>query len=145
MTNSSGVFVPAEVRENKPALPLLRPVASGALSSGGNNSQVIDIHDLVVKNQTATYFFQASDNSMTSAGIHDGDILAVDNSKAVEPGKVVIAVVEGRLSARRLIDKDGRLLLVSENYDNPNYPEIDITEQQEASVWGVVTYCLHSL
>ncbi len=59
-----------------------------------------------------------------------------------ESEKVVIAALNGELTVKRLVRRNGRVLLVPEN---PDYPEIDITEHEYVHIWGVVTYVIHKL
>ncbi len=79
---------------------------------------------------------------MVNAGIFDGDLLVVDRIIPASHNKVVIAALDGELTVKRLVRRDGRVLLVPEN---PNYPEIDITEHEYVHIWGVVTYVIHKL
>jgi DNA polymerase V len=81
-------------------------------------------------------------DSMINAGIYENDILVVDRSIKPTDGKIVIAVVNGELTVKRLSDKPGRLCLLPEN---PRYNPIEITEEVELSIWGVVRHVLHSL
>jgi DNA polymerase V len=81
-------------------------------------------------------------DSMIGAGIHNGDLLVVDRSLHPVSGKVVVAIVEGELTIKRLVKRKNRLFLCPEN---PAYPEIDITERDETGIWGVATYVLHKL
>jgi len=55
---------------------------------------------------------------------------------------VVVAVVDGELTIKRFLKKNGQVLLVAEN---PGYPDFDITGREDVSIWGVVTYVVHNL
>lgn len=79
---------------------------------------------------------------MIGAGIHDGDLLVVGRSTNAVPGNVVIAIIEGELTIKRLIKRKGKIILAPEN---PDYPEIDITGREDADIWGVVTHVVHNL
>ena len=79
---------------------------------------------------------------MEGAAIHDGDLLIVDRSLEPISGKVVIAVVDGELTIKRLRISKGKYLLEPEN---ENYPTKKITEDMEFEVWGVVTNVIHPL
>lgn len=57
-------------------------------------------------------------------------------------GKVVITIIEGELTIKRLIRKKSKTILVPENQ---GYPEIDITDREDADIWGVVTHVVHNL
>lgn len=76
---------------------------------------------------------------MTGAGINDGDLLLVDRGIDPAPGKIVIAVVDGEYTVKRLDVIQGRTVLVAENLD---YADIVLHEHTEMSVWGVVTWIL---
>ena len=56
--------------------------------------------------------------------------------------KLVVAAIDGEFTIKRLVKRAGRLFLAPEN---PAYPEIDFTGQEQASIWGVATYVLHRL
>ena len=123
--------------------PLLCPVPAGWPSPSEDYVEdVLDLHQLMVKNPPATYFLRATGHSMIGAGIHDGDLLVVDRSKEPKAGRVVIAAVDGELTIKRLLKKNGRVLLAAEN---PDYPDFDISGREDASIWGVVIYVIHSL
>ena len=77
---------------------------------------------------------------MEGAGIHCGDVVIVDRSLEAKNGRVVIAVIHGELLIRRLEIQQGRKRLVP---TTPGLSPIDVTEQ--CSIWGVVTYVIHSL
>ena len=79
---------------------------------------------------------------MIEAGIHDGDIIIVDRSLDAQQGKVVVAVVDGQLTVKRLERDDNVWLLKAEN---PVYPSINPEDAQDIQIWGVVTYVIHNL
>jgi len=102
----------------------------------------LDLNEHVIKHPAATYFVRASGDSMTGAGIFDGDLLVVDRSLEPAHGRVAIVEVDGQLAVKRLFKSGGRFSLRSEN---ANYPPIDLPEESEVTVWGVVTHVLHNL
>ena len=138
------ILFPALVPEEREGAPVfLCPVPAGWPSPADDYIEdTLDLHKFAVRNEPATFFFHASGDSMIGAGIHDGDILVVDRSITAVPGKVVIAAVDGELTVKRLVRKGKHLLLMPEN---PDYTPIDITLHEDAGIWGVVTYVLHSL
>ena len=79
---------------------------------------------------------------MTGAGINNNDILIVDRSVAPISGKIVIAVISGELTVKRLIKTEASCRLVAEN---PDYSDIEITEEMELEIWGVATNAIHTL
>uniref|UniRef100_UPI000B25CB21 LexA family protein n=1 Tax=Legionella pneumophila TaxID=446 RepID=UPI000B25CB21 len=80
--------------------------------------------------------------SMVDAGIFSGDWLLVDRSIEPSDGRIVIAAVNGELTVKRLSKKGGRGQLLPAN---PKFQPIDITEDSEMVIWGVVTLVLHEL
>lgn len=77
---------------------------------------------------------------MKNAGIHSGDLLIVDKSIEAIHGHIVIAAVDGELTVKRLSRLHNRVQLLPEN---DSYQPIDITEDQDIVIWGVVTYVIH--
>jgi len=102
----------------------------------------LDLNELMVANPAATFFVRVAGDSMIGAGIHHHDILVVDRSLVPAPGRVVIAVVDGELTVKRLVSQDGQLRLRAEN---PDYPDIIPTENSDWEIWGVVSFVVHSL
>ena len=102
----------------------------------------LDLHRHLVRNEAATFFLRAHGESMLGAGIHDGDLLVVDRSIDPVHRKVVIAALEGELTVKRLLHREGRILLATENV---RFEPIDITENEFVHIWGVVTYVVHKL
>ena len=96
----------------------------------------LSLDALLIQNKEATFFFRAKGDSMTGAGIFDGDLLVVDKSLTPSSDSIVIAVVDGELSVRRLIKQGGQVSLRPEN---SAFKEIMLKSEQELQVWGVVT------
>lgn len=139
----TNIIQAAELEKNAPGIPLLCPVPAGWPSPSEDYIEnTLNLHELVVRNPAATYFLRAMGESMIGAGIHSGDLLVVDRSKEAQSGKVVVAVIDGELTVKRLLKKNGRTILAAEN---PGYRDFDITGREDASIWGVVTYVVHNL
>lgn len=102
----------------------------------------VDLTAALVEDQAATFIVRASGHSMTGAGIADGDELLVDRSKTPRHGDVVIAVLDGQLTIKRLEVAAGGVTLRSENAE---YPDIAVPEMSELQIWGVATICIHHL
>ena len=77
---------------------------------------------------------------MTKADIHSGDILIVDRSLQPEHHNIVLAVIDGEFTVKRLAVNDGSLYLSPEN---DNFTPIKITEEMDFLVWGVITHIIH--
>lgn len=102
----------------------------------------IDLTQMLVDDQAATFIVRASGHSMTGAGISDGDELLVDRSKRPQHGDIIVAVLDGELTVKRLEVHAGGVVLKSENSE---HPDIVVAELSDLQVWGVATYCIHHL
>jgi len=100
----------------------------------------IDLNSYLVTHPAATFFVRASGNSMTGANIHDGDLLIVDRALEAAHDDIVIAVVHGEITVKRLHYLRGEVALVPEN---DSYKKIFINEHSELHIWGVVTNVIH--
>ena len=137
------IFTAADLEEDRAGQPLLCPLPAGWPSPAENYvEEPLDLHKLAVRNPPATFFLRVIGDSMIGACIHNGDLLVVDRSRPSASGKVVVAVVDGELTIKRLVKREGKTLL---SPANPAYPEIDITGREETGIWGVATFVLHRL
>ncbi|MEG3581804.1 MAG: translesion error-prone DNA polymerase V autoproteolytic subunit [Chloroflexota bacterium] len=102
----------------------------------------LDLNEHLVKHPAATFFVRAAGYSMIKAGIHPGDILVVDRSLEAKHGKIVIAVVDGQLTVKRLHKSVQDTYLMPENEE---FEPIRFEEDSEVVIWGVVTNVLHEV
>ena len=77
---------------------------------------------------------------MQGAGMKSGDILVVDRSLTPQSGKIVVALINGEFTVKRLKIEGQNISLVPEN---PCYPTIEVAAEADFQVWGVVTYVIH--
>ena len=100
----------------------------------------LDLNELLVKRPAATYFVRVEGDSMSGAGISDGDLLVVDRSLRPADGDVIIASVDGDFTVKTYRrDADGIRLEPA----NPAYPTIRLRAGQELDYFGKVTACIH--
>ncbi len=102
----------------------------------------LDLNRHLIRNPAATFFVRVTGDSMLKAGIHCGDLLVVDRSIEPRDKNVVIAVVNGELTVKRIRIRKNKLTLVAEN---EAYQSQEINKEIEFEVWGVVTNVIHSL
>lgn len=120
---------------------LFESVAAGFPSpADDHHERAIDIGRYLVKNPAATFYVKVKGDSMLGAGIHPGDILVVDRSLVATHGSIVVAVLNGEFTVKRLHRQGGVVRLVAEN---TLYPDLAIEEWDDFSVWGVVAHVLH--
>lgn len=105
-------------------------------------SGTLDLNEHLIAHKEATFFLRAKGHSMTGASIQDGDLLVVDRSLTPTHRSVVIAVVDGEFTVKRLCQRAGRIRLLAEN---PDFAPIEFQEGQELQIWGVVTNVIHKI
>jgi len=100
----------------------------------------LNLQDHLIQNPSATFCIRAVGESMNDAGIQSGDIMLVDKSLTPKNRSVVLAVIDGEFTVKRVNVSEKELYLMPEN---ENFPPIKITEEMDFQVWGVVTYIIH--
>ena len=119
------------------------PVEAGFPSPANDHIESsINLNDHLILRPAATFITRAKGRSMIGAGIYDGDLLIVDRSLEVCEGCIVIAALNNELTVKRVEKCRAQTFLVSENKD---YPKIEIREEMEVVIWGVVTNVIHKL
>ena len=102
----------------------------------------ISLDKFLVNNHLSTFYAKASGNSMTGAGIDNGDIMVIDRSLEPTENKIAVCCIDGEFTVKRIkIKKDG-LYLFPENKD---FEPIKITESNQFIVWGIVTYVIKAI
>ena len=104
--------------------------------------ETIDPAALLIANRPATFLMRVDGASMVDVGIFDKDIVVVDRSLDPRHGDVVVAVVDGERSLKRL-DLSGDVPRLS--FANASLPAFVAAELSDALIWGVVTWNLHRL
>lgn len=102
----------------------------------------ISIDQIVVKNATATFYAKANGNSMIGAGIDDGDILVIDKSIEPQDGKIAVCFIDGEFTVKRIKVQENSLLLLPEN---KLFEPIEVTQENDFIIWGIVTYVVKKL
>ena len=100
----------------------------------------LDLNEYLIKHPAATFIVRTSGSSMTSASIYSDDLLIVDRSIVPKNNNIVVASIFGDLTVKKLKKKEKSLFLVPANND---YPSIEVKEEMECFIWGVVTYIIH--
>ncbi|AVG17008.1 error-prone repair protein UmuD [Chromobacterium vaccinii] len=125
-------------REGGGLSPLvLAPVRAGFPSPADDYlDDNINLHEYLVDDPPATFIVRVRGDSMIGAGIADGDLLVVDKGLTPVNGDIVVAVIDGEFTVKRLYRRAGACVLAPEN---SAYPPISLQPGQELLVWGVVT------
>jgi DNA polymerase V len=102
----------------------------------------LDLNEYLIVHPNSTFFVRVEGFSMSGAGILPDDLLIVDRSQEAINNKIIIAIIDGELTIKRLKIIDDVYWLVPEN---PDYNPIRIDENIDFIIWGVVTYVIHKL
>jgi len=111
-------------------------VPAGFPTPADDFHETFDIVSHIVRHPTATFFMRVTGDSMTGAGIFDGDLLVVDRSMEAESGDIVVAILNGEFTIKRFRRNEAAIELVPEN---PRFRKIVLNEGMELEIWGVVT------
>lgn len=102
----------------------------------------ISLDKAVVKNEAATFYARVAGQSMVGAGLDDGDLLVIDRSLEPIDGKIAVCFVDGEFTVKRLkVDKDCVWLMP----ENAQYKPLQVTEENELIIWGIVTHVLKAV
>jgi DNA polymerase V len=93
----------------------------------------------LVKNKEATFYARVSGDSMVGAGLDDGDLLVIDRSLNPENGKIAVCLVDGEFTVKRIKKEKNKLYLMPENI---KYKPIELKQENELIIWGVVEYVI---
>ena len=103
----------------------------------------IDLNSHLIKNIPSTFLIRVQGKSMIDAGIHDGDLLVVDRSLNPKNFSTVIANVNEELVVKTFLREKNQSFLTSGSKKITD--KINLTENPEIVIWGVVTYVIHAL
>ena len=101
----------------------------------------IDLNSHLITNAPATFIIRVQGKSMTNVGIYDGDLLIVDKSLNPKNFCTVIANVNEELVVKTLIKSKETNYLTSGSKNTSD--RINLTDNPEIIIWGVVTYVIH--
>lgn len=134
---------PARVAVSRPRPLFGAKVAAGFPSPADDYMEgALDLNEHLVRNPAATFFVRVTGESMRDAGIFPNDLLVVDRSLEPKNGSVVIAVLNGELTVKRIWKRNGQVELRAAN---PDFPPIRLAGEMELDIWGVVKYAIHQL
>ena len=124
-------------------IPLLNDSVSAGFPSPADDytEENIDLNEHLISNPFSTFFLRVKGESMINAGIKDKDLIIVDKSLIARPGNIIIAMIDGEFTIKRLSIKNDELYLKAENH---NYPDFSFKDHIDVQIWGVVIYSIHS-
>lgn len=129
---------------NFPVLPYYSSTVSAGFPSPADDNVAsnLNLNKLLIKHEAATFFMEVKGDAMKDAGIWSGDILVVDRSLSAKHGRVVIVTIGEELFIRRLYKLRNKVLLMPENKE---YEPMEINNDIESVIWGVVNYVIHKV
>jgi repressor LexA len=104
-----------------------RPLAASPVRAGlpdpieDDEADAVTIDDYLIERPSQTVLVRVKGDSMIDAGIFEGDLVVVEKRPAAQKGDIVVAIVDGQFTLKRLDLEQGRFVLKPEN---PAYPVI---------------------
>jgi len=127
---------------------MLLPLASEYVSAGFPSPAEdyidigINLNDELIHHPASTFYLRVKGESMHNAGILNGDLLIVDPSLEAQPGNIVVAILDGSFTLKKLTYRKNIPYLEAEH---PNYPPINLRNYETVQIWGVAIYSIHRL
>ncbi|MDE0878022.1 MAG: translesion error-prone DNA polymerase V autoproteolytic subunit [Sphingomonas bacterium] len=125
--------IPFELVPREAPVSLIELPAGFPSPAQDDMEEPIDLAAWLVEHPAASYVMRVAGHSMTGAGINDGDLVVVSRANEARPGDIVVALVHGDRTMKRLRRSRDRLWLVPEA---DGYERVLVDENVE--VWGVV-------
>jgi|TARA_B110000977_G_C10678793_1_gene338699 DNA polymerase V len=125
-------------------IPFYQSNVSAGFPSPAEDFMELDLNlqEYLVQHPSATFCVKVTGDSMQNAGIFSGDVMVVDRALEPKNKTIVLAVLDGEFTVKR-IHKKGDLLFL--NPENDNFKPIEITQEMNFKVWGVVTHIIHKV
>ena len=139
--NTLNFFTPSHGRLD--AILINAGISAGFPSPAGDFKQErISLDKELIKNKEATFFARVSGESMINAGLEDGDLIVIDRSLEPTNNKIAVCFIDGEFTVKRLQVKKNKIWLKPEN---TNYKAIEVKEDNELIIWGIVTNVIKKL
>ena len=104
--------------------------------------EMIDLNQVLVQNPTATFLWRVVGDCMIDVKIFPGDVVVVDRSLSPKHRSIVLAIIDGEPTLKRLNRRGGLMVLHNEN---SKLPVFTVSEGTEVSIWGIVTATIRDL
>jgi DNA polymerase V len=99
----------------------------------------IDMNRHLVKHPSATFYGRVQGHSMKDVGIFDGDLLVSDKSLEPKNDKIAVCYLDGEFTVKRIKVEKGSVWLIPANTD---FQPIQVTEDNDFLIWGIVTHVI---
>jgi repressor LexA len=110
-------------------IPIVGTVAAGIpILSEENWEGTISLHHSMLKKNRTYFAVRVRGDSMSGAGIMDGDMAIIEKVTMVKNGEIAVAVVDDAFALKRFYQENNRIRLQSENpaYKPIYYQEVRI-------------------
>ena len=123
-------------------IPFVKFIVSAGFPSPAEDflEPTLDLNKYLIDNPPATFCVKVEGTSMTKAGINSGDIMIVDRSLHPKHNDIVLAVIDGEFTVKRIAVNEESLYLMPEN---DSFSPIKITTAMNFQVWGIITHIIH--
>lgn len=127
--------------DKKSDLPLVEATVSAGFPSPADDylEARLDLNKALITNESATFYARVRGDSMNLAGISDGDLLIIDKSIPAHNRSIVVCLIDGEFTVKRLKMEGKDYFLMPEN---DAYRPIKIRSENDVMIWGVVTYTI---
>ncbi|MDR3646481.1 MAG: translesion error-prone DNA polymerase V autoproteolytic subunit [Candidatus Babeliales bacterium] len=102
----------------------------------------LDLNDLLITHPISTFYIKVVGDSMINAGIKSNDIIIVDRALSVSNNKIVVVRINNEFTVKRIKFEQDKILLISESDECKS---IEINNEIDFEVWGIVTYVIHKV
>lgn len=99
----------------------------------------LDLNKTLIKNPSATFYGRVKGLSMKDAGVDNGDLVVIDKSLKYRHGALAVCYINGEFTLKRIAMNNGAICLMPAN---PDYQPIPLREEDDFTVWGIVTYII---
>ncbi|WP_347156915.1 LexA family protein [Pontibacter chitinilyticus] len=125
-------------------VPLVSSYVAAGFPSPADDYMVeaMNLQRMLIHNPASTYLVRVQGNSMEDARLYDGDVLVVDRSLKPGEGHIIIGIVNGEFTVKRLVYQEGKRYLQPAN---DQYLPLELTEGMDFQPWGVVVWSLHKV
>ena len=128
---------------NLEAILINAGISAGFPSPAGDFKQErISLDEELIKNKEATFFARVSGESMINAGLEDGDLIVIDRSIEPSNNKIAVCFIEGEFTVKRIIVEKDKVWLKPEN---SSYKAIEVKDNDQLVIWGIVTNVIKKL
>jgi DNA polymerase V len=136
-TSETLTFFTPKTTSSKGAVFIDTGISAGLPAPANDfNETRISLDDELIQNKDSTFFAKVRGQSMIDAGLNDNDLLVIDRSLEPANNKIAVCYLDGEFTVKRLRVEKNEVWLQPEN---PNYPIINITKENDFVVWGIVT------